>query len=153
MTGKVALFEIQGETFALDIAGIVQIFETPQVFFLPLLPAGFAGVLLYRDTIVPCLDATPLLGDSGVGTSAAYTIVYAADPGLAALAVDHLGAVVDVGRGRFEAAEKNNGSYFNRVFVFAERRYPLLDVDKWIASLSAENFPAPPTMGQGGLDE
>ena len=147
MTTKVALFGVQGEAFALDIEKIVQILEVQRIFPLPLLPEGFSGVLLYRNVVVPWLDPGPPLGMSGPGGSAAYAVIYAAELGLVALGADRLGGVVAAARGRFEPVEENDGPFFKRLFVFAEKRYPLLDVDKRIASLSAENFPAPPSMG------
>ena len=147
MLSKLALFPNRVEPFALPIERIVQIVETPRVFPLPLLPVGFTGVLLHQGEIIPCLDPVALFGVDPGDVPGPYSVIYAAEPGHVALAVERIGGVVDAGRGRFEPAGEKGGKHFIRLFVFAEKRYSLLDIDKWVALVSAENFPAPPVMG------
>lgn len=136
MTEKVALFELAGKGFVLPVSGIEHIVPIPRVFFLPLLRDGFAGVFVDRHEVVPFLDLWRVFGVSlPYAGRARYTVVCGSEAGPVGLPAGQILGIINRQEGHAEAAAGSDAAGFDRIFVHAGRRYPLLDVEKLLTSL------------------
>lgn len=135
MTEKVVLFELQESGFALPVAAVEHIVPAPRVFPLPLLRAGFAGVFIDRDGVVPFLAPRVFglpLRPAGLSR---YALVCGSEAGPVGLPAAELLGIVNRQEGHVEAAAGGNAAGFDRVFVHGDRRYALLDVERLLTSL------------------
>lgn len=130
MNEKLALLELAGEVFALPVSGIEHIVPAPRLFPLPLMRAGFAGVFVDRNEVLPLLDLQHVWGlPRPVRDATRFVVVCASAAGPVGLPA---GAVLGIVNRREGALEEGDAG---RAFVHGGQRYPLLDVEALLATL------------------
>lgn len=138
VNAKVALFELDGNAFALPVEGIQHIIPVQKVFPLPLLRSGFGGVLLHQNEVVPLFELWRIFGGQPPQSCSGgrYTVVYRTGFGPVGLPADQVLRIVDREAGVVEGAvEAETAAPSGRVFVFAGSSYPLLDVEALVTAL------------------
>lgn len=75
MGGRLLIARLGEERIALGVEAVREVVDAPQVTPLPLAPVGLAGQLTVRGTLLPVLDAGPLLGIARAGGGAGAALV------------------------------------------------------------------------------
>jgi len=136
MSVKVALFSLNGASFALPVEEIRHILSAPRIFPLPLLRSEFSGVFLYQGEIVPLLNLGKRFGIKGSSASIQFTVVMSTELGFVGLPAGQVPRIVGRELGSLRDAEDEDRSTgATRYFIYAETEYPLLNIEELIAGL------------------
>jgi chemotaxis signal transduction protein len=148
MSAKVALFSLESTTFALPVMGIRHILSAPRIFPLPLLRSEFCGVFLYQGEIVPLLNLWKRFGMTVWPSVPQFTAVMSTELGLIGLPAGQVRRIVNREQGMLEDAADEDG---RRIFICAETKYPLLDIEEMIAVLPTRE--TTPVLSSRGTKE
>lgn len=129
MTLRLALFQLAGKAFALDLALIEQVVSAPRRFSLPGLAPSMAGVFLQAGRIIPALTAAALAGKTADRSEAweGYYMICSTEFGPLGLPADRVLRVVQASAGALEPAP--SGAETDRIFHIEGERYPLLRLE------------------------
>ena len=72
---RICLISLGGESFAIDLRHVREVFEVDNLTAVPGMPSALAGVSNLRGVVIPVVDLRSLLGMSTGGTKLAYAVV------------------------------------------------------------------------------
>jgi chemotaxis-related protein WspB len=78
---KALLFEIDGQRYGLDIAQVLKVLPYVRLHRLPGVPEYVAGLLRYRDEMIPVIDLSQLIGRRPVEALLSTRIILVKHPG------------------------------------------------------------------------
>jgi len=137
MMDRYGLFRLESGGFAVPLERMLRVIEAGQVTWLPLMPEQMAGMLIVDKRPVPLLDTSWLHGTKvGAGLSAPYQVLIATEFGPVALPADTTVGIVATGRGIWASAECDREYFLSESFCYRGGIYPVLNVDKFIMSLT-----------------
>ncbi len=126
---RLALFEISGMFFAVALDKVLHVLTGPHVFMLPLLRSCFAGVLVYKEQVVPLLACNlTTAGAEEKKTQPDFVLVCEAELGLLALPADRMVRITNVGEVDPEALQE--GISEGRLFAMDGCDFRMLDLNQ-----------------------
>lgn len=138
------------ELYALGVANLQEVVESPPLHYIPRAPAHFEGAINYHGSILPVLDLSSYLGFAGKSRDH-RVIVLAFDLCRMALRVAAVDKIITVDPEAFQPAgeQDQTANTYVRTVIRREEDDPviqLLDVARLLASLER------PRTGGGGRD-
>lgn len=108
-------FQLDGQTFGLDVRHVRQVLRAQPVTPVALAPASVAGLINLRGQLAPAIDLRRRLGQRARPLAAAPMVVVAVvDDGAFCLLVDEMGDLVEVGDDQFQAMPETVDPAFRR---------------------------------------
>jgi len=133
---RLLLFRLGDELYALEVAQVQEVVESPRYHYIPRAPALFAGAINFHGSVVPVLDLAPFLGCAGSGRDG-RVIVLPAEVCALGLAVTAVQRIVPLdGETLLPLAKEGRAEGCCRaVFDSPWGEVNLLDVDRLLAGL------------------
>lgn len=136
MVGRMGLFKIAGQGYAVPLNRLLRVIEGGQVETLPLIPQTMSGILVLDTEIIPVLDSGWLPNvESGLGLKAKFKVLIATEYGAVALPADTTVGIVAESRGRLIDSNCEIIEYLKQSFCYRENNYQVMNVDAFMMSL------------------
>jgi purine-binding chemotaxis protein CheW len=87
---RVCLIKLGGESFAIDLRHVREVFEVESLTSVPGMPAALAGVANLRGVVIPVVDLRGLLGLPVDGTKLPFAVVLKHGPHQVGVLVEHV---------------------------------------------------------------
>jgi len=138
MIPKLSLLAVGGRKFGLHVEFIRQVLDFPMIFPLPQINSRFLGVLLFQDQPVPVLNPGWIWPEiNGHRGTPSLAVLLQGEMGDVGLPVDNISHIVDIDRGSWMEAEIEGENWAEKVFLFEENRYPLLNMDALLRHMAS----------------
>lgn len=139
MTEMVVLLRLGERCLALSALAVRHIAALERIFPLPLLPAGWLGIMPFQDEMVPLLNPPLAEAEGGAvqGTGYKYVVICSTEAGLVGLPVSEVLQVVNRSEGTEIDADADSdlaSAGVERYFVYRECRYGWLDVESQVVA-------------------
>lgn len=137
MRERLGLFRLKDSGFAVPLERLLRVVEPGPGMPLPLSPLNMAGMLVLGDEIIPLLDSAWLPEvEAGQGLDARFKVLITTEYGPVALPADATVGIVAAGRGENVPGDQELEYFRPECFCYRGSRYQVLNVDKFIMSLT-----------------
>lgn len=141
---RYGLFRIASSRYAVAMPQIIRITQDAELFRLPRLPGGVAGVLVDAGSLIPLLNLRGLLVGSCEGAeSAPCQVLVWTECGRVALPAELDGRIVSEHKGRLTGGDTGESAWVSGEFWYQESGYQLLDIE-FLAIEMTQGFLADP---------